>query len=201
MSKKAALLIVDVQNDFCPSGALQVPQGDRVVEPVNRAAGWFYANNLPILATRDWHPNVTKHFREFGGAWPVHCIQGSPGAEFHPDLRLPPNTMVISKGEDPLQDGYSAFEATDDTGRSLQTLLLEHEVRHLYVAGLATDYCVLITAREALNYGYLVTVLTDAVAGVDVLPGDSQRALKELSAAGARMATVAELLQSAATAA
>src|SRR5690349_17714566 len=104
MDKDAALLIVDVQNDFCPNGALAVPGGDRVVEPLNRAAERFAAAGLPVLASRDWHPPVTRHFREYGGSWPPHCVQGSPGAAFHSGLRLPAGTVVLSKGADPEQD-------------------------------------------------------------------------------------------------
>lgn len=193
MERDAALLIVDVQNDFCPGGALQIVDGDRVLGPVNRAARRFAEAGLPVLATRDWHPPVTRHFKDFGGPWPVHCVQGTPGAAFHPDLRLPPKARVLSKGVDPEQDGYSAFDGVDDTGRELNMVLSDLGVHHLYVAGLATDYCVLFTGREALKNGFEVTVLTDAVAGVDAVPGASQAALQELAGAGAHLAAVDNL--------
>ena len=193
MHEKAALLIVDLQNDFCPGGALQITDGDRVVEPINRAAQLFAAAGLPVLASRDWHPPDTRHFRAFGGVWPVHCVQGTSGAAFHPALRLPGGTVVLSKGIDPELDGYSAFEGVTVDGRMLAELLRELQVRKLYISGLATDYCVLCTTREALRSGFEVTVLTDAVAGVDIVPGASADAIEDMEKAGARLATVERL--------
>lgn len=193
MHEKAALLIVDVQNDFCPGGALQISDGDRVVEPINRAAQLFAAAGLPVLASRDWHPPTTRHFRDFGGVWPVHCVQGTEGAAFHPDLHLPEGIVVLSKGINPELDGYSAFEGVTDDGRMLAELLLELQVRKLYISGLATDYCVLCTTREALRLGFQVTVLTDAVAGVDITPGESAGAIEDMVRAGAHLSTVEEL--------
>lgn len=193
MHEKAALLIVDIQNDFCPGGALQIVDGDRVIAPVNRAAQQFAAARLPVLASRDWHPAVTRHFRDYGGIWPVHCVQGTGGAAFHPALRLPEGTVVLSKGIDPELAGYSAFEGVTDDGRPLAELLSELEVRRLYICGLATDYCVLCTTREALRDGFEVTVLTDAVAGVDLIPGESANALEDMKKAGARLTTVEDL--------
>jgi nicotinamidase/pyrazinamidase len=190
MYEKAALLIVDVQNDFCPGGALQIVDGDRVIEPINRAVEQFVAARLPVLASRDWHPPETRHFREYGGIWPVHCVQGTEGAAFHPALRLPEGTVVFSKGIGPELAGYSAFEGVAEDGRPLVELLSELGVRSLYICGLATDYCVLCTTREALRSGLEVTVLTDAVAGVDLLPGDSATALEIMEKAGARLSTV-----------
>jgi nicotinamidase/pyrazinamidase len=190
MEKNSALLIVDVQNDFCPGGALPIPDGDRVVEPINRAAQLFAAARLPIFASRDWHPQKSRHFRDFGGVWPVHCVQGTVGAAFHPALRLPEGTIVISKGINPELDGYSAFEGVTGDGRMLAELLHEQQVRELYICGLATDYCVLCTTREALRNGFKVTVLTDAVAGVDLNPGASADAVEEMERDGAKFATV-----------
>ena len=190
MHERAALLIVDLQNDFCPGGALQITDGDRVVEPINRAAQLFAAAGLPVLASRDWHPPDTRHFRAFGGVWPVHCVQGTSGAAFHPALRLPEGTVVLSKGIDPELDGYSAFEGVTVDGRMLAELLRELQVRKLYISGLATDYCVLCTTREALRSGFEVTVLTDAVAGVDLIAGASADAIEDMEKAGARLATV-----------
>lgn len=189
----AALVIVDLQNDFCPGGALPVPNGDRVLGPTNRAITLFIAAGLPIIASRDWHPAISRHFRTFGGSWPEHCIQDTNGAAFHPALLLPQSALIISKGINPKQDGYSAFEGVDATGRPLGNILTSLGVHHLYLAGLATDYCVLFTGREALRNGYRVTVLTDAVAGVDLLPGDAERALEELEAGGARLMSVHQL--------
>lgn len=193
MENYAALLIVDVQNDFCPGGALQILKGDRVVKPINRAVELFCAAGLPVLASRDWHQPDTRHFRDFGGVWPVHCVQGTPGAAFHPDLRLPEGAVVLSKGINPELDGYSAFEGVTVDGVKLAELLRELQVRKLYICGLATDYCVLCTTREALRNGYEVTVLTDAVAGVDIVPGESAGAIEDMERAGAHLATVDEL--------
>lgn len=195
MKKNAALLIVDVQNDFCPGGALMVSNGDRVVPPLNRAAAGFSERGLAVLASRDWHPLVTRHFREQGGIWPPHCIQGSYGAAFHPGLRLPAGTLVLSKGSDPQSDGYSAFDAMDEEGRSLQDIVTLGGIMRIYIGGLATDYCVRETALAARKAGLAVTVLTDAIAGVEVTAGDCARALAEMAAAGAEFCTVDELLE------
>jgi nicotinamidase/pyrazinamidase len=190
MERDSGLLIVDVQNDFCPGGTLGVPDGDLVVEPLNRAAERFREAGLPVLASRDWHPAVTRHFRKYGGAWPPHCVQGTPGADFHPGLRLPAGTMVISKGTDPDLDSYSAFEGVLEEGATLASRLATLGVRHIYIGGLATDYCVRASALDAVRAGLRVTVLTDAVAGVDLKPGDSALALEEMVRAGVQLATV-----------
>jgi len=184
---------VDVQNDFCPGGALQIPDGDRVIEPINRAIEQFVAAGLPVLASRDWHMPGSSHFRPFGGVWPVHCIQGTGGAAFHPALRLPEGTVILSKGMHPELDGYSAFEGITDDGRMLTELLHGLEVRKLYIGGLATDYCVLCTTLEALRNGLKVTVLTDAIAGVDIIAGASESAITDMVNAGAQLAAVDRL--------
>ena len=192
MKRDAALLIVDVQNDFCPGGALAVPDGDRVVEPLSRAAGCFAAAGLPVLASRDWHPPVTRHFSAFGGAWPLHCVPETPGAAFHPALHLPEGTLVITKGSDPDSDSYSAFDGRSADGSSPGDILAALHVRHLYVGGLATDYCVRSSVLDALKAGLGVTVLSDAVAGVDVAEGDSEKALKEMGRKGVTFCTTDE---------
>lgn len=193
MPEKAALLIVDLQTDFCPGGALPVRAGDQVIAPLNAAAQLFKAAGLPVLASRDWHPPQTRHFRDFGGIWPVHCVAGTKGAAFPPDLRLPEGTMILSKGSDPAFDGYSAFEGVTTDGRQLAELLTELGVQRLYIGGLATDYCVLATTLEARQRGLAVTVLTDAVAAVELAPGDASTALAKMKRAGAHFASVAEL--------
>jgi nicotinamidase/pyrazinamidase len=195
VERDSALLIVDVQNDFCPGGALGVPDGSRVVEPLNRAAERFAEAGLPVFASRDWHPAVTRHFSRYGGSWPSHCVQGTPGADFHPGLRLPAGTMIISKGTAPDLDSYSAFEGTLEDGATLASRLATLGVRHLCIGGLATDYCVRSSALDAVRAGLRVTVLTDGVAGVDQKPGDSDLALEEMVRAGVQLATVDAIVQ------
>jgi len=194
MNNDAALLIVDVQNDFCPHGALAIAGGDRVVGPLNRIAEHFAAAALPVLATRDWHPPVTRHFKEFGGVWPSHCIQESPGAAFHPALRLPQGTVIISKGSDPDSDAYSAFDGRSADGSSLVDVLAALHVRRLYIGGLATDYCVRSSVLDACRAGLEVTVLTDAIVGVDIVAGDCERAMAEMARAGAVFRTADEVI-------
>jgi nicotinamidase/pyrazinamidase len=188
-----ALVIVDVQNDFCPGGALPVPGGDQVVPVLNACAERARAAGATVFASRDWHPERTKHFKAWGGAWPPHCVQGTPGAQFHPGLRLPREAVVVSKGMDPEEDAYSCFQASDTAGRPFLDLLRERGVRRLLVGGLATDYCVRATALDALRAGFEVAVLTDAVRAVDLTPGDGERALREMEAAGARLVTLERL--------
>jgi nicotinamidase/pyrazinamidase len=181
----SALLIVDVQNDFLPGGALGVPEGHAVVPPLNALAAQFAAAGRPVIASRDWHPPVTTHFQPHGGPWPPHCVQGTPGAAFPATLQLPPGTLIVSKGMEPDEDAYSAFQARDEQGRPLAELLRERGVRHLYVGGLATDYCVQASVLDALARGFRVTVLEDAVRAVNLQPDDGARALEKMRAAGA----------------
>lgn len=179
-----ALLIVDVQNDFCPGGALPVPEGDAVVPVINRLIDAFPL----VLASKDWHPAETVHFQK----WPPHCVQGTPGADFHPQLRADKIQYVLLKGTGDRDDGYSAFEATN---LNLAEFLRQQGVTELYVTGLATDYCVRATTLDALRKGFQTYVVTDAVRAVDVNAGDGQRALQEMQQAGARLVTSAEVLQ------
>jgi nicotinamidase/pyrazinamidase len=181
-----ALLVVDVQNDFCPGGALGIHGGDRIIPILNRYIKYFEKENLPIFVTRDWHPKVTKHFQQFGGVWPIHCIEGSYGAQFHPELEFPRKALVMSKGMDPEEDSYSAFHATDPDERTLANLLNKLGVSQIYIGGLATDYCVKYSVLDALSGGLEVFVLTDAVAGVNLQPEDSSVALQEMVGRGAR---------------
>lgn len=175
-----ALVIVDVQNDFLPGGALAVPHGDEVVPVLNRWIERFTARGLPVVATRDWHPPDHCSFRERGGPWPVHCVAGTEGAAFAPGLRLPADALVISKATEPDREAYSGFEGTDLAAR-----LRGLGVRRLFVGGLATDYCVLSTVRDARREGFDVVLLEDAVRAVDVQPGDGARALEEMRRLGA----------------
>jgi len=187
MGQRAALLVVDVQNDFCPGGALGVPQGDAIIPRTNRTIALFQRRSLPVIFTRDWHPKVTKHFKEFGGAWPPHCIQGTKGARFHSDLEIPKGAIVLSKGMDPEVDSYSGFQAFTENGRDLESALHELGVDELFICGLATDYCVRATTLDGLRRGMTVRVLRDAIRGVEVKPGDSEMAVKEMRANGAHL--------------
>lgn len=182
--KGDALLVVDLQNDFLPGGSLAVPHGDEVLPVLEHYLELFSA--LPVYATRDWHPPGHCSFREQGGPWPPHCVAGTHGAEFA--LRLPPSAVVVSKATTLEQDAYSGFEGT-----ALDDSLSAARIRRLYVGGLATDYCVLNTVRDALKLGYRVMLLTDAIRAVDVHPGDGERAEAEMVVLGAQRLTLEDL--------
>jgi nicotinamidase/pyrazinamidase len=185
MSVKRALLIVDVQNDFCPGGALPAQDGDAVVPVINKTIEKFTSADYPVIASRDWHPEQSAHFEQHGGPWPPHCIQGTEGAEFHRDLALPDDVVVISKGDDPSEDeGYSAFEGTTARGDSLAKQLRAEDVDEVFVAGLATDYCVRASALDAVKAGFRTHLILDAIRGVDVNPGDSSAAIEEMKRDG-----------------
>jgi nicotinamidase/pyrazinamidase len=185
MREKAALIIVDVQNDFCPGGALAVAKGDEVVPVINRYIEKFAAARLPIIATRDWHPLKTTHFKNYGGVWPEHCVQDTAGAVFHSDLQLGSDVVVVSKGAAADDDSYSGFDGKDDAGTPLAELLREWGVQRIFVGGLATDYCVKHTVIDGLKAGFAVALLGDAIRGVNLTPDDSEKALGEMRAAGA----------------
>jgi nicotinamidase/pyrazinamidase len=170
-----ALIVVDVQNDFCPGGALAVGDGDAVIEPLHRLAD----DADVVLATRDWHPPEHGSFAERGGTWPTHCVQGTPGAELHPGLDRDRIDAVIDKGEDVGTEGYSGFEGT-----GLERLLRERGVDRVHVGGLALDYCVKHTALDARRHGFDTVVHLDATRPVELQPGDAERAVKELREAG-----------------
>ncbi len=188
---RRALLVVDVQSDFCPGGALAVPAGDGVIPTLNRVIEQAHTRGWAVYASRDWHPPDSGHFAAFGGRWPVHCVAGSPGAAFAPDLRLPADALVISKGRSRVDDGYSAFEGTTDSGRLLVDDLKGRRIARLYVGGLATDYCVRASVLDACRAGIDVAVLTDAIAGLD--PDGARRALRDMQAAGARLTSSSAL--------
>jgi nicotinamidase/pyrazinamidase len=183
-SSQDALIIVDVQNDFCPGGALAVPHGDEVVPAINRLLNhsWF------TVATKDWHPADHSSFEARGGPWPPHCVQGTVGAELHPELDATKIRLVITKGSHPDRDAYSGFQGTE-----LAKILRGKGVNRVVVCGIATDYCVRATAHDALQEGFEVLVLEDAIRGVEVQPGDSQRALDELRQAGAAVIISSDL--------
>ncbi|RII26832.1 MAG: bifunctional nicotinamidase/pyrazinamidase [Geobacter sp.] len=193
MDKDSALLVVDMQNDFCPDGALAVKEGDLVVPVLNRYIELFTAQGLPVFFTRDWHPVETSHFQAFGGVWPVHCVQGTRGADFHPDLILPPHAVIISKGMDPSRDDYSALHGAGPDGTPLPVLLRQRGVRKVYVGGLATDYCVKESVLEGIAQGFTMVYLADACRGVNLQPEDTGKAEAEMARAGAGRASLAEL--------
>jgi nicotinamidase/pyrazinamidase len=184
MQAKDALIIVDVQNDFCPGGALAVAGGDEVVPALNPVIERFAGAGLPIIATRDWHPEKTSHFKTHGGPWPVHCVQGTRGAEFHGDLKLG-NAVVLSKGMTADEDSYSGFQATDPSGTRLATLLRHQGVERILVGGLATDYCVKHTVLDGLREGFKVVLLSDSIRAVNLEPHDGALAIDEMVRAGA----------------
>jgi nicotinamidase/pyrazinamidase len=179
--KKRALIVVDVQNDFCPGGALAVPHGDEVIAPLNKLIKDFLERGEPVFKSRDWHPPPTKHFAAYGGTWPVHCVQETVGAEFHPSLLDDIHIRVVSKGLGN-EDCYSAFDETD-----LALQLQRLGVEEVWVGGLATDYCVKNTILDALKQGFSVKAITDAMRAVDLKPGDGERAIEEMRVAGAAM--------------
>jgi len=194
MQDKDALLIVDVQDDFCPGGALAVADGDRVVPALNRYIERFQKSRLPIFATRDWHPEMTRHFKAYGGLWLPHCIQGTKGAEFRADLHLAPDAVVVSKGMGADEDGYSGFDGRNEKGTALAELLRAQGVGRLFVGGLATDYCVKHTVLDGLKQGFHVVLLEDAVRAVNLLPGDGARAMEAMARAGAEKISGVEKL-------
>ena len=190
ITKDSALIVTDVQNDFCPGGSLAVPQGDLVVPVLNDYIRLFSSSGAPIYATRDWHPHNHCSFKTQGGPWPVHCVQNSKGAEFHPRLALPKEIKIVSKAADPKQDAYSAFEGTD-----LAVSLKRQGIRRLFIGGLATDYCVKCTVLDGIKAGFRVAFLKDASRGVEVHTGDSEKATVEMLTAGADSATLADFAQ------
>jgi nicotinamidase/pyrazinamidase len=195
--RSPALLIVDLQNDFRPGGALAVPDGDRVIPVLNRLAARASALGIPVYASRDWHPPDTKHFAAKGGRWPVHCVAGTEGARLHPDLLLPPGALIVSKGTSTEDDGYSAFEGSIAGRGSLRADLRARGIDEVIIGGLTTDYCVKETALDAKRFGLGATVVLDAIGAVDATPGDGARALEELRAAGVDFRHSSDVLQGA----
>jgi nicotinamidase/pyrazinamidase len=190
MKETKALVVVDLQNDFCPGGAIPVKEGDKIVAPINELAAAFEESGLPVVFTRDWHPKDHCSFKARGGPWPPHCVQGTPGADFNPSLRIPQDAIVISKGTNRDRDAYSGFQETELAERLRQVGASE-----LYVAGLATDYCVKNTVLDALNLGFRAHLITDCIRGVDVEQGDSSNAIRLMLAKGAKKVNSQDLLR------
>lgn len=182
-----ALIVVDVQNDFCPGGALGVAGGDQVVGPLNRTIDAFIKAGLPVFFTRDWHPTNHISFNSRGGPWAPHCIQGTKGAEFHPDLLVPSSATVVSKGGNSDREAYSGFQGTD-----LAERLTGLGVREVVLGGLTTDYCVKQTAADAIQAGLRVRIMEDSIKPVDLHRGDGEKALSQLRQQGATISTSSE---------
>lgn len=179
--KGDALIMVDVQNDFLPGGSLAVPDGDEVVPTLNLYVRAFESQHLPIYATRDWHPANHCSFTAQGGIWPPHCVAGTGGADFSPGLTYPEDTVIVSKATTPQKDAYSGFEGTD-----LAQRLRDQGVRRLFIGGLATDYCVLNTVKDALKHNFTVFLLQDAIRAVNVKQDDGNNAEREMQSLGAK---------------
>ena len=185
---KDALIIVDVQRDFCSGGALPVPDGEKIIPTLNKYIEKFSKAGALIVATRDWHPPNHMSFKDYGGTWPSHCIQGTLGAEFHPDLKLPREVKIVSKATSSDKEAYSGFDGTN-----LERELKDAGIKRIFVGGLATDYCVKSTVLDALRLGFETILLVDAIKGVDVNPGDSKRAIEEMIKRGAKRASMNDL--------
>lgn len=190
---RAALVVVDVQRDFCPGGSLAVKDGDKVITPLNRVIEAFRRAGFPIFFTRDWHPRNHISFTSRGGVWPPHCVQGTPGAEFPTKLKVPLDAVIINKATEPDAEAYSAFHGTD-----LAKRLKGLSIRDVFLGGLTTDYCVKESALDALAIGLKVNVLGDCVRGVDLRPDDSAKAIAEITSRGAKLLSSARAVEIAA---
>ncbi|CAG9420634.1 bifunctional nicotinamidase/pyrazinamidase [Providencia alcalifaciens] len=200
---KSALLLVDLQNDFCTGGALAVKQSEQVIETANQVIEQCQKQGITVIASQDWHPENHLSFAANSGQpvgtlgelnglpqvwWPIHCVQGSHGADFHPELNRQAIQKVFTKGENPQVDSYSAFFDNDRISQTeLHSWLQLQQISHLMIMGIATDYCVKFTVLDALRLGYRVDVLTDGCRGVNLAPEDSQKALAEMQSAGAKL--------------
>jgi nicotinamidase/pyrazinamidase len=185
VGKTDALILVDVQNDFCPGGALPVPEGDQVIPVLNDYIKIFKKANAKIFATRDWHPPNHISFKAQGGPWPPHCIQNSEGAKFHPDMKLPSGTTIISKAMDPLKEAYSGFDGTE-----LANTLKTQGATRVFVGGLATDYCVKNTVLDSRKLGFETVLLLDASRGINAEPYDVAKAIDKMVKSGAEQGTL-----------
>ncbi|GBD04053.1 Nicotinamidase [bacterium HR19] len=186
IDEKSALIVVDIQKDFTPGGALAVPDGDKIIPVVNKYIEEFRKRGAKIFATRDWHPENHISFRERGGPWPPHCVQNTEGAQFHPDLKLPDDAEIISKAFDPDKEAYSGFQGTE-----LDEKLKSYGVEKVFVCGLATDYCVKNTVLDAIKNGYKTFLLLDAVKGI--AQDTTEKAIEEMKSAGAEIITIDQI--------
>lgn len=186
----SALIVVDMQNDFLPGGSLAIPNADTIIPVINEYIRFFETQGLPVVYTRDWHPEDHLSFKENGGQWPKHCVQNTPGAEFHHNLYFPKNYIIISKAYEPQLEAYSGFQSTD-----LDQKLKDMNIENLFVCGVATDYCVFHTVMDAIRLGYKVYLLVDAIRGVDLNPNDSEEAIKKMINSGVELIVFEELFQ------
>lgn len=189
-----AFIIVDVQRDFCPGGALPVPGSNQIIPVLNDYIKIFKQARAHIYATRDWHPPNHVSFESYGGVWPPHCIQETDGAKFHPKLRLPEDVIIISKATTPSKESYSGFGGT-----KLNVELKMKAIKRIFVGGLATDYCVKHTVIDALRLGFDTILLVDAIRGVNIQPNDSKKAIEETTKYGAKKATISDIFIEAST--
>ena len=190
-----ALIVVDVQNDFCPGGSLAVPSGDKVIAPLNKMIAFAKKKGWLVIASRCWHPETTNHFKKDGGIWPVHCVQGSHGAEFHPKLRVKDDATIVSKGTKPREEGYSAFDGfVENDGCPLRPFLRNRGIDTIYIGGLATDYCVKATALGGVQNFFETIVIVDACRAVNLKDGDDTRAFAEMREKSVSLLNIAEVL-------
>jgi nicotinamidase/pyrazinamidase len=187
------LIITDMQNGFMPGGSLPVAGGDSIIGPLNAAIDIFAGAGLPVIFTRDWHPPGHCSFRDGGGPWPAHCVEGTDDAAFSPGLRMPPGSLVISKAVEPDREQYSAWLGRDESGRTMAENLRALKAERVFIGGVATEYCVYNTVLDILKDGYCVFVLEDGVKPVEVKPGDGGTALKNMEERGARLIATRQL--------
>jgi len=190
ITQKDALIIVDVQEDFLLGKSLPVPEGEEVIPVLNDYINLFKSANAKVFATRDWHPPNHVSFKPFGGPWPPHCVQETEGAKFHPDLKLPADVTVISKATDPKRESYSGFDGT-----TLADDLRKSAVSRVFVGGLATDYCVKNTVLDGLASGFDMVLLSDATRGINMKFDDSEKAVSEMRAKGAKTSTLEDFAE------
>ncbi|PSJ16129.1 isochorismatase family protein [Nitrosomonas supralitoralis] len=183
-----ALIVVDMQNDFLTNGRLAVTGGDKIIPLLNCYIAYFYANNRPIFATRDWHPPDHCSFVSQGGPWPPHCIAGSTGAAFHAELVLPADAHIVSKATSREADAYSGF-----SGTGLHELLQSLCITRIFTGGIATEYCIRHTVKDALQLGYSVVLLEDAIQAINRQPHDGALALQDMIDHGVRLIHFQEL--------
>ncbi len=176
---KCALIVVDLQIDFCPGGTLGISAGDSIIPVINDLIDIFHTNGLPVIFSRDFHPADHMSFTDQGGIWPTHCVKGTKGSDFHPLLTIPSDARVISKATEKNKEAYSAFDGTE-----LTQILGDEKITCIMICGLATDYCVKATALDGIDEGFRVIVVKDAVRGVEVSEGDINKAFDQMKNAG-----------------